>query len=242
MADYGVDTLNPVTMKAVDALTKDTKNFSGPPKFWCRYFHSTSTAGKKGDYDPKTESKVLSDLGIPLLPIARQTTQVAGDEKLGAQHGKLNVEAVKQVTSDLADTYLFLDVEDDPKTKSPAMSAAYWTGWSKAVADAKMLPCLYVMASSVNTFKALKESTDAGAPFEVMWIARWHTKGPKPAPDTFDPMSKYLKGLTDLKWDPKVLDHTKHIVFWQYANGDQYDYDAINPHPYDNPLEYLITT
>jgi hypothetical protein len=245
MADtihFGVDTINPVTQKSLDHLTNDKKNFTEPPCFWARYFHSVAVQGKKGQFDPATESKILCDAGILLLPIARQTTQVAGDEKLGAAHGKLNVEAVKKVTSDVTDTYLFLDVEDDPHTKSPAMSAAYWTGWSNAVADAKMLPCLYVMASSVNTFKALKESTDGGAPFEVLWIARWQHKGPKPVPASFDPMSKYLKGITDLKFDPQVLDPKQHIVFWQYANGDLYDYDAVNPStkPYPDPLQFLI--
>jgi hypothetical protein len=239
MADYGVDTLNPITKQSLDALVAD-KKLGAPPQFWARYIHSTSTQAKNGQFDPDKEGKVLSDAGIPLLPIARQTRDVAGDDKLGAKHGKDNVAALANIADDVRDKYLFLDVEDDPTTKSPAMSKAYWAGWAMAVADAQVLPCLYIRAASVATLKALKDATDDGSPFEVLWIARWLGKGPMAPPKAFDPMAKYLKGLTDLKFDPKVLDPKQHIAVWQYANGDHYDFDVLHMAAKDNPLKHLI--
>jgi hypothetical protein len=163
------------------------------------------------------EGAILAKHKIRLLPIARQTRNVAGDEKAGATDAKLNVAALAKASGGKKDIYLFLDVEDDTSTGSPAVSPEYWKGWSKAVSAGGFLPCLYVRQGSADTFTAL---TKAKLDPEALWIARWQFADGKPHP-------------VPAKWQPGKLGTFKHqpkdIKVWQYQDGPHFDCDMINP-------------
>jgi hypothetical protein len=240
--DFGVDTLSPVS---ANVLAEVTKHFGGPPMFWGRYFHGPGDQGQKGQYDP-AEGKILGDAGIRLLAIARQTTRVALDAKAGAADAKLNIDALKKAFGSVKDVYLFLDIEDEKKTHSPAMSAEYFTGWSNAIWDANILPCLYVRAASAGTFKALGDALDASddTDYEMIWIARWEygDHQPKPVPKTFNPMADYAKKIKDFAnlVEKKYLVPDGDIALWQYMDGAQFDCDMINTKVRAELLKHLI--
>jgi hypothetical protein len=229
-SNFGVDSLNAADHKMLEAVTK---HFGAPPFFWARYFNSAANLAKEGNYNPAKESAFLAENKIKLLPIARQTRQVAGDEKAGEVDGKANLEALKKAFGTLKDVYLFLDVEDDPGTQSPALSAAYFKGWHKVVKAGGLLPCLYVRQGSADTFKALAELKKKPEP-EALWLARWIAKDGKPKP-------------LPAKWGyPKLEEEgykaaSEAIPVWQYMNGPLFDCDMINPNAKDELAKHLIT-
>lgn len=75
----------PVT-EAIVQMTR--QRYGGTtPQFWGRYF---KRPGFSEDYQPSIENRVFNAHAIRLLPIARQTTRVAGTATDGAEDAILN--------------------------------------------------------------------------------------------------------------------------------------------------------
>src|SRR5215213_7526985 len=117
----GADSSTPVT----DALISTaTQQFGQAPQFWGRYFTSPTTGGEV-EYRHGSESPVLAQHNIRLLPVARQTTHVGGSQQQGVSDAQLNVQGVQFL--------LFLDVEGSPSTGSPSLSLDYYLGWAQTL-------------------------------------------------------------------------------------------------------------
>jgi hypothetical protein len=94
--------------------------FYGKKPFFCdRYFTSTSTGGAV-EYRHLKENRILSENGVAVLPIARQTKNVKGAQSDGSSDAEDNAEDI--ITTFGADYlasmggqfYVFLDVEGSP--------------------------------------------------------------------------------------------------------------------------------
>ena len=104
--------------------------FGEPPVLWGRYFTSASTPGNT-EYRHLKENQILRDSNIRVLPIARQTLHVGGNQAQGSADATKNVEDViltfgaKYLASHGGKFFLVLDVEPNP-----SLSVSYYTGWS----------------------------------------------------------------------------------------------------------------
>jgi len=225
----GVDTLDSVTKKL---LTQSQQLLGAKPRFWGRYFK------KPGDgvYKPKSEAPLLRDNGIALLPIARQTKNVAGDAKLGAKDAKANVAAfIGAVGADhLAgqgkEFLMFLDVEGTEK--NPSLSSDYYKGWAGAlVAESRkssgdrftILPAVYGRTKDDDTWTAIANAVANGAePCNGAWVARGHLCA-APNPATFE--TAFLTPDVPLAFP---------VLIWQFKldcppDKQTFDLDMVNP-------------
>src|SRR5215469_1066601 len=131
------------------------------PVFWGRYFTSASTGGTV-EYRHLKENKALRDNDIRVLPIARQTKNVAGSVADGSADAESNADdlittfGADYLASLAGEFYMFLDVEG-----SPSLSREYYTGWAQTLAahsasasggKVKILPCVYGMRSDNATW------------------------------------------------------------------------------------------
>jgi hypothetical protein len=213
---FGVDSLNPVTLDAVE-LAKQV--LGQTPLFWGRYLSTTTTRGK-GEYRHRAESPALSAERIYLLLIARQTTHVAGSVEEGIADGRANAAdlvatfAHDWLVAQGGEFFVFLDVEgDEPQ---PSLSAAYYRGWCQgltSIAPAiKLRPCVYAPQVNQATWRALEAAVAAGATCAGLWVAHWRT----------------LSGIFPLTPDWSSHETTPHttvsapVLLWQYA-GDACD-------------------
>lgn len=229
----GADSLQTVTPSRIDEANTVLTNVV----FWGRYFSTPS----KTDYSPRSESQVLHDRGIRVLPIARQTKRVNGTRADGVTDGNNNAQAVLDAfgANYLAKQggvfLIFLDVEDDKA--NPALSAEYWKGWTTGLAQGTagtnitFKPALYVRQYANNTWNSLAQAMKDGAPCAALYVAHWCTTKhcPIPPPD-----------WSADKTNPMVkLDCPVYI--WQYQDGLSYDCDELNPFFNANEiLQYLI--
>ena len=110
---------------------------------------------------------------LKLLPIAQQTQKVGKDAAEGAANARMNVQKfIKRIGADRlaangTEYLMFLDVEDDDSTGSPALNADYYTGWSKALAEESrslsggrftIVPGIYAPRRSNATWNALRQA------------------------------------------------------------------------------------
>jgi hypothetical protein len=142
----GVDSLSPVSEELVAAVAKA---LGTTPAFWGRYFTSKTTTGT-GEFRHVAEDGVLSNHGIRVLPIARQTNRVGGTGTDGQSDGQDNAEdllatfGAAHLASMGGGVRIFLDVEGSGSSR---LSRAYYDGWAQGLAQASggigILPCVY---------------------------------------------------------------------------------------------------
>jgi hypothetical protein len=142
----GADTAYPVTQ----ALVQQAQGvFQLMPSFWGRYFTSPETVGNV-EYRHAIENTVLAQNNIRVLPIARQTNNVGGDNPTGQSDGAANgADIIETFGEDYLVTLggqvcVFLDVEGSGPSH---LSTDYYTGWTAGLASASsevtFLPCVY---------------------------------------------------------------------------------------------------
>ena len=232
----GVDSLSPVSEELVAAVAKA---LGTTPAFWGRYFTSKTTAGP-GEFRHVAEDGVLSNHGIRVLPIARQTNRVGGTGADGQRDGEDNA-------GDLLATFgaahlasmggavrIFLDVEGSGPSR---LSRAYYDGWVQGLAQASggigILPCVYGIPSDAITCRPRPLSGNAvagGAACGGIWLSHPHQTVVEPA-----------------AWDVSMLSPFAGVpgapvVLWQYLFGSTFDRSLVNPalQDPDSFLESLV--
>jgi hypothetical protein len=200
------------------------------PVFWGRYFTSASTGGTV-EYRHLKENKALRDNDIRVLPIARQTKNVAGSVTDGSADAESNADDLittfgeDYLASLSGEFYMFLDVEG-----SPSLSEKYYAGWAQTLAaysasvsggKVKILPCVYGTRSDDATWSAVSAAMAGGIPCDGAWIARWPRSGCQPLPDWSDHLVTPSVGISC------------PILIWQYADdchgGGGFDCSETNP-------------
>jgi hypothetical protein len=216
--------------------------FGAMPVLWGRYFTSVSATGDV-EYRHQEEGPLLRQNNIRVLPIARQTTRVAGTSNEGAADAKLNAEDVIQtfgaayLKSIGGNFSMFLDVEG-----APSLSLSYYQGWAQTLnaysqsysnGEMTLHPCVYGTQSDDTTWQAIAAAASQGVPCNGVWIARWKWQGCQAVPD----------------WsDADVMPGVKlpcHVLLWQYSDdcqgGDGYDCNTTNPNiGFDSFISQLI--
>jgi len=213
----GADSSSPVTDSLVNTATQQ---FGQAPAFWGRYFTSPTTSGEV-EYRHGSESPVLASHNIRLLPVARQTTNVAGSQTQGVSDAEANV-------SDFLDTFgqeylaaqggqflLFLDVEGNPSAGSPSLSLDYYLGWAQTLVSysrsqtnnaVTILPAVYARQGDNQTWDVLVSASAEGATCNGAWVARY-----------------YYSGCEQPDWDDSIaLPSVKlpcEVLLWQYAEN-----------------------
>ncbi|HEX4952423.1 MAG TPA: hypothetical protein VF017_03375 [Thermoanaerobaculia bacterium] len=213
----GADSSQPVTMQVVEAATQ---LFGRTPVLWGRYFTSATTSGTV-EYHHATESSVLAQYGIRLLPIARQTENVGGSKDQGVADAQGNVVDVvdsfgASYLSSLGGQFLmFLDVEGVPSSGSPSLSLDYYLGWAETLVAqsqaltggaATILPCVYARQGDSATWNVLVSALGQGATCAGAWVAR------------YDPGTCELADWNDTIVMPAVS-LPFPILLWQYAEN-----------------------
>jgi hypothetical protein len=227
-----VDSSVPVTtqINGVSLLGLAQQLFDEPPVLWGRYFTSTTATGNV-EYRHLKENQPLRDLGIRVLPIARQTLHVNGSQPEGSVDAASNVDdliatfGADYLASQGGQFLLFLDVEG-----APPLAAAYYFGWATTLVQhshdstggkVTILPCVYGVQSDDTTWNNLNEACGRGADCHGAWIARWRESGCK-RPLSFDPAIV----------SPRIRLPCK-ILLWQYSDGcygdGGFDCDQTNP-------------
>jgi hypothetical protein len=234
----GVDSL----VEANASLLEIATSFLGAsPQYWGRYFYSPTSSA----YNSSAESIFLNAHHIKVLPIARQTPNVAGDEVSGANDAKLNANAILDAFPRLAGSYfVFLDVEGLPEDGQPSLSAHYYTGWSNVLTSQGLsassnavtfLPCVYARVADDTTWQALIDAIAFGANCRGAWAAHVpHTNACQLGP---------------IMWNSTLAEPSIGLPFeilaWQYAQdcaNQALDYNQTNIHitPSTDFLPYLI--
>src|SRR5437588_4684035 len=180
----GADSSAPVTPELIQLATN---MLCQKPRFWGRYFKSPTATGDV-EYRHKLEDPVLSHANIKLLPIARQTAQVAGSKAQAVADAKLNVADVlatfplAHLVAQGGQFLMFLDVEGIPEEGNPSVSVAYYTGWAQTLTDfsrsqtnnaVTLLPCVYARQLDNDTWHALVKAHANGVPCHGAWVARF---------------------------------------------------------------------
>lgn len=228
----GADSLVPVTQSLVDAVQQ---RFGAVPAFWGRYFKKPGFAQ---DYQPAAENPVLRGNNIPLLPIARQTANVAGTAVAGATDAINNVDAFTQslgvefLAGIGGEMLMFLDVEGT-SSANPNLSADYWIGWStalvnhsRAVGDDRftLVPGVYCRQNQSPTWSAIASAASLGYGCAGAWVFRMRTGAcDAPIPNWDAPFNTPAVALSC------------PIFLWQFAidclTSDGIDFDMVNPDP-----------
>lgn len=213
----GADSSSPVTSELVAAATQ---LFGRAPVLWGRYFTSPTTSDSI-EYHHATESPVLAQAGIRLLPIARQSENVGGSQAQGQADAQQNV-------ADLVDTFaptslgafgshllLFLDVEGEPSEGSPSLSLDYFLGWAQTLQSesrsqtggaATVLPGIYARQGDSATWNVLVTANAQGVACAGAWVAR------------YDPGTCQLADWNDTIVMPTVT-LPFPVLLWQYAEN-----------------------
>jgi len=228
-ADSSVGVNNQINGKTLVQLATDF--YGTEPVFWRRYFTSTSDVGNV-EYRHRKENRILTESGIPVLPIARQTKHVDGTRALGSSDAEQNSEDLittfgEDYLASLGGVfYMFLDVEG-----SPSLSQAYYSGWAHTLVshsldfsegEVRILPCIYATQADDDTWQAMAAAADTpGVSCSAAWVARWRSHGCAPLPDWSDDIVQ-----------PDV-DLPCPVLVWQYADdcngGGGFDCDQTNP-------------
>lgn len=229
------DTLVPVSHVAngrnVVDLVRD--RFGTTPVCWGRYF---KRPGFAEDFQPALENAIFREHGIRLLPIARQTTRVAGTAVDGAEDAILNVDAFTQslgidyLAGIGGELLMFLDVEGT-SAKQPNLSTDYWIGWATAlVARSRevsggrftMVPGVYCRQNQNDSWNAIVTADRLGVRCAGAWTFRMRAGAcTKPIPEWDAPFNTPAVAL------PCPL------MAWQFAIDCLFDggvdFDMINP-------------
>lgn len=213
----GADSSQPVTTSLIKAATD---LFGQKPAFWGRYFTGPATGGSV-EYHHASESPVLAQAGIRLLPVARQTAHVAGSEAEGTADAQLNVAdflatfSQAYLASQGGQFLMFLDVEGLPQSGSPSLSIAYYTGWAKTLMSysrsqtnnaVTILPGVYARQGDNQTWNVLVTANSDGIPCSGAWVARYFN----PSCNMNDWNSSVVMPSVALPCD---------VLIWQYAEN-----------------------
>lgn len=213
----GADSSTPVTDELISTATQQ---FGQAPQFWGRYFTSPTTGGEV-EYRHGSESPILAQHNVRLLPVARQTTHVGGSQSQGVSDAQLNVQdfldtfGQQYLASQGGQFLLFLDVEGSPSTGSPSLSLDYYLGWAQTLVSysqsqtgnaVTILPCVYARQDDNVTWDVLVTVDGLGATCNGAWVARY-----------------YYSGCEMPDWnDSVVLPSAKlpfDVLLWQYAEN-----------------------
>ncbi len=213
----GADSSQPVTASLIQAAT----NLWGQaPTFWGRYFTGPSTGGSV-EYHHSSENPVLAAANIRLLPVARQTSHVAGTEAQGTADAQANVSDIlatfpqAYLASQGGQFLIFLDVEGLPQSGSPSLSIEYYTGWAQTLTSysrsqtdnaVTILPCVYARQGDNQTWNVLVTANGNGIPCSGAWVARYFN----PSCDMNDWNSSVAMPSVKLPCD---------VLIWQYAEN-----------------------
>lgn len=229
----GADTLVPVTNAIV---AKVRTRYGGlTPLFWGRYFKKPDFAQ---DYQPALENAVFHAHHMRLLPIARQTTRVAGSASDGAADAVLNADAftkalgVEYLARIGGEMLMFLDVEGTSAT-NPNLSVEYWIGWSAALVERSrrissgrflIIPGVYCRQNQNATWDAISRAHDLGFPCAGAWVFRSRKDAcTKPIPEWDAPFNTPAVALPC------------PIMIWQFAIDCLFeggvDFDMLSPDP-----------
>src|SRR5205085_2331122 len=226
----GADSSAPVTPELIQVAT----NMLGQkPVFWGRYFKSPTAPGDV-EYRHKLEDPVLAHANIKVLPIARQTPNVAGNKAQGTTDAQLNVADIlatfpqANLVAQGGQFLVFLDVEG-VSAQAPSLSVAYYTGWAQTLIAfsrsqtnnaVTLLPCVYARQLDNVTWHALVAAHANGVPCNGAWVARYPKVGACIARD-FN--SRFAIPPVTLPF---------HVLIWQYdenCHNDVIDLDQANP-------------
>lgn len=213
----GADSSQPVTAALIQAATE---LFGQKPAFWGRYFTGPTTGGSV-EYHHATENPVLAAANIRLLPVARQTSHVAGSEAQGTSDAQANVEDIlatfpqAYLASQGGQFLIFLDVEGLPQSGSPSLSLAYYTGWAQTLMSfsraqtnntVTILPGVYARQGDNETWHTLITANGNGIPCSGAWVARYYT----PGCNMSDWNSPHVMPSVTIPCD---------VLIWQYAEN-----------------------
>ena len=190
----GADCSLPIKQSLIDL---SRQKLGAAPIVWGRYFNGHGP--NDAEYVPG-EAALFRSANLKLLPIAQQTQKVGKDAAEGAANARMNVQKfIKRIGADRlaangTEYLMFLDVEDDDSTGSPALNADYYTGWSKALVEESrnlsggrftIVPGIYAPRRSNATWNALRQAEHDGAePCRAVWITRCHNDAcTNPVPD-----------------------------------------------------------
>jgi len=181
---------------------------------------------------------VLRGNNIQLLPVARQTANVAGTAVDGATDAINNVDAftqslgVEYLAGIGGELLMFLDVEGT-SAANPNLSTDYWIGWSTALVNHSrsvsggrftIVPGVYCRQNQNPTWTAIADAARLGYPCTGAWVFRMRTGAcTAPIPN----------------WDPPfntpAVPLPCPIMLWQFAidciSADGIDFDMVNPDP-----------
>ncbi len=238
----GIPGIDTTSVAGQTILRAATSLLGTGPAFWGRYFHAKGRIDAAGKFDTvnysKSENAFLHAHGIRLLPIARQTAKVGGDEAAGRADARTNVEALFEALSPSylygadPDVLVFLDVE----TANP-MTEGYWVGWSSELVQhgatlssnkVSLHPALYVSQANNITFHALTKALANGSVCAGLWIARYFHDVCAPPQD----------------WDATLVTPGVHVnvpvLAWQYTEKcGSFDPSQANPAYQDELLKRL---
>ena len=208
-----------------------TDLFGRTPVVWGRYFTSVATTGVV-EYRHLQENQILRGNNIRVLPIARQTKNVASTVADGSMDAKANVEDLIQtfgadyLASLGGQILMFLDVEG-----APSLSVPYYRGWAATLIAysrdfssnrVTILPCVYGTQADNATWTAVAEAMGPAVEFHGAWIARWRVTG-----------CNNLLDFDESIVRPPSLPASLKILLWQYSNdchgGGGFDCDETNP-------------
>lgn len=228
----GADTLVPVSQDVLDLVNQ---RFGTTPLMWGRYFKRPDFAE---DFQPAVENAILAANNIRLLPIARQTTRVAGAASDGANDAALNVDAftkalgVDYLSRIGGELLMFLDVEGT-SAQNPNLSLDYWIGWSTALVAHSheasggrfsVVPGIYCRQNQAPTWTAVADAARLGYRCAGAWVFRMRTDAcNKPIPNWDAPFNTPAVALPC------------PVMIWQFAIDCLFeggvDFDMINPDP-----------
>jgi hypothetical protein len=196
-------------------------------EFWGRYFKDPGNTSPE-QYQPNREAALLNQKNIRVLPIGRQTQQVAGSESLGRTDGTTNAKAIidafgAEVLGALQQGLaVFLDVEGPPH---PSLSVDYYKGWADGLAQAaqaagiKLLPAVYGAQGDSATWTHLARAVSNGAACEGTWVARPGTLGCHP-----------LRPFEESFVRPQRLPQSIKVLAWQAVlECHNLDFSILNP-------------
>jgi hypothetical protein len=211
------DSSTPVTASMVQSASA---LFGRTPAVWGRYFTKPTTSGTV-EYRHAQENPVLAEYGIRLLPVARQTRDVAGSAAQGTSDAQGNVDdlfasfGADYLASLGSEFLMFLDVEGAPSSGSPSLGLDYWTGWAQTLGEhsraasggrVEVLPCAYARQGDDATWNVLTQASTQGIPCHGAWVARY-----------------YSGSCTLADWDESIVAPAVplpcDILLWQYAEN-----------------------
>lgn len=232
MAVYGADSCNPVTyvVGTEDLLWHAQHLFGNYPAFWGRYFDGTSSSGCSYS---SSENQSLSNAGVKVALLARQTGNVNGNQADGVADAEANYAALTAIfsSSQLSNASVFLDVEG-----SPSLSADYWFGWATTMyGKYGILPSLYATQDDTATWNAINESSkNYGFGLDYIWIASWIDSG------------CVVQSTWETAYTTPSVATGAEVLIWQYSTGCEgsttgFDCNLLNPSYESTALSLFVT-